>query len=358
MAEPSSSAGGAGNHPQAAPGAEMVVTHRDGDTPAAAPPPSKSALKKAAREKEKAEKAAKREEEQRKQKEAAAANDSAKDLYGRFEGGLVPESERGSPVELVDLTEDLAGKRVSVEGRVSNARVQSAKLAFLDLREEMENIQAVIAEGVDAGKGTVSRSMVKWCGGLSRETIVYVTALVVKPDVPVNSASLSTIELHVEKCFVIADAPLQLVMQVRDAMVPPPAGDDAAVAEAQEKAEAEDGTPIVALNTRLNNRVLDLRTPLNMAIFEINGRIKQLFREFMHANGFREFETPKVLGAATEGGASVFEVKYFDKVAYLGQSPQFYKQMLIGAGRKRVYEIGPVFRAENSNTARHLTEVR
>lgn len=318
-------------------------------------PPSKGALKKAQKEKEKAEKAAKRAQEERKQKEAAAANDTAKGLYGKFEGGLVPKEERGEVVELVNLKEDMVGKQVTVEARVHNARGQSAKLAFLDLREELENIQAVVAETVlsedQKGKTTaVSRHMVKWCGGLSRESIVYVTGLLQKPFEPVHSASIANLELHVQKCFVIAEGPERLAMQVVDAMKPPPAGEEAG--ETDEK-----GAPQVTLSTRLDNRVIDLRTPLNMAIFEINGKIKELFREFMHANGFKEFETPKVLGAATEGGANVFEVKYFDKLAYLGQSPQFYKQMLIAAGRKRVYEVGPVFRAENSNTPRHLTEV-
>ena len=342
--------GGGGSHPQPAPGAEMVVT--EGSTP-----PSKNALKKAQKEKEKAEKAAKRAEEERKQKEASAANDTAKNLYGKFEGGLVPKAERGEVYELPDLKEDLVGKVVTVEARVANARVQSAKLGFLDLRDGTENIQAVIAETVLAedqkGKtAAVSRQMVKWCSNLSRETIVYVTGLIQKPFEPVHSTTIQNLELHVQKCFIIADGPEQLGMQVKDAERPPPLGD-----ELEEQAD-ETGTPFVSLATRLNHRVLDLRTPLNIAIFEVNGKIKQLFHEFMRANNFREFETPKVLGAATEGGSNVFEVKYFDKLAYLGQSPQFYKQMLIAAGRKRVYEIGPVFRAENSNTPRHLTEVR
>ena len=117
------------------------------------------------------------------------------------------------------------------------------------------------------------------------------------------------------------------------------------------------GTPIVNMSTRLDNRVLDLQTPLNNAILDINGEIEWLVHEFMRQNGFKKFHTPKTLGAATEGGSNVFELKYFERKAYLSQSPQFYKQMLIAAGRKRVYEVGPVFRAENSNTHRHLTEV-
>ena len=339
-----------GSHPQAAPSAEMVVTEGSA-------PPSKNALKKAQKEKEKAEKAAKRAEEERKQKEAAAANDTAKGLYGQFEGRPIPKEQKGEVYVLPALKkggeETWIGKQVVVVAWVHNARIQSAKLGFFTLREGIESIQAVIAEGVEqeGGGAAVSRQMVKWCGDLSKESIVHVTALVQKPFEPVKSATISNLELHVQKCFVIAQGPPQLAMQIKDAMNPPPVGEN------PEVETDEQGTPIVALNTRLNNRVLDLRTHLNFAIFEINGQIKRLFHEFMWANGFKEFETPKMLGAATEGGSNVFQLKYFDTTAYLGQSPQFYKQMLIAAGRKRVYEIGPVFRAENSNTPRHLTEV-
>ena len=210
----------------------------------------------------------------------------------------------------------------------------------------MNNIQAVVAETVVAedqqGKvAAVSRNMVKWCGGLSKESVVYVTGSLQKPLEPVHSATISNLELHVQKCFIIAPGPLQTSMQVKDAMNPPPVGED--VEETDEQ-----GTPNVTLSTRLNNRILDLRTPLNKAIFKVNRTIKRLFREFMEGNGFEEFETSKVLGAATEGGSNVFAVKYFDREAYLGQSPQFYKQMLISADEKRVYEIGPVFRAVRS----------
>ena len=110
-------AGGAGSHPQAAPGAEMTVVTTEGSAP-----PSKNALKKAQKEKEKAEKAARRAEEERKQKEASAAKDTAKGLYGTFEGGLIPKEERGNVYELVNLKEDSAGQQITVEARVHNAR--------------------------------------------------------------------------------------------------------------------------------------------------------------------------------------------------------------------------------------------
>lgn len=112
----------------------------------------------------------------------------------------------------------------------------------------------------------------------------------------------------------------------------------------------------VALPTRLNNRVIDLRTTTSHAIFRIQSGACSLFREFLLSKNFVEIHTPKLLAAASEGGANVFKVTYFDRSAYLAQSPQLYKQMLITSDFERVFEIAPVFRAENSFTHRHLTE--
>lgn len=108
--------------------------------------------------------------------------------------------------------------------------------------------------------------------------------------------------------------------------------------------------------TRLNNRVFDLRTSTNHAIFRLNSGVCNLFRDYLNSQGFFEIHTPKLQGAATESGASVFKVNYFDRPAFLAQSPQLAKQMCIAADMAKVYEIGPVFRAENSNTHRHMTE--
>ena len=313
--------------------------------------PSKNALKKAARDKEKAEKAAKRQEQERQEKEKAEANDTAKHLYGKLSDGIAAPSKQ-KPAALTSLRElcaEFENKEVALRARVHNARVQSAKLAFLDLRQRTENIQAVIAEGGEHG---ISRQMVKWCGGLNKESIVLVTGLVKVPKEPINSATVSNLEIHVEKVFVVSDGPIQLPMQVKDAMRPPPTGDEA---ETEDQTDSQ-GTPIVTLNTRLNNRVLSLRTPTDQAIFHINGAVCELFREHLLKHQFQELQTPKIAGAATEGGSGVFEINYFNTAAFLTQSPQFYKQMAIAGDMEKVFEIGPVFRAENSNTARHLTE--
>ncbi len=110
------------------------------------------------------------------------------------------------------------------------------------------------------------------------------------------------------------------------------------------------------LDTRLSHRVLDLRKPVERQIFEARGALLEGWRTAFRDQGFVEVETPKLLRQGVEGGATLFHVDYFDGDAYLAQSPQLYKQMLIGAGFERVFEIAPAFRAEPSDTVRHLTE--
>ncbi len=112
----------------------------------------------------------------------------------------------------------------------------------------------------------------------------------------------------------------------------------------------------VNLDTRLDNRFIDLRNEKNMKIFQIQSDLVRYMREFLYNNDFTEIHTPKFIETASESGSEVFEVKYFDRKAYLAQSPQFYKQLAMAAGFNRVFEVGPCFRAENSNTSRHATE--
>ncbi len=314
--------------------------------------PSKSAVKKANKKGEKAEKAAKRQELERAQKEQAEANDTAKHLYGSMPSvsdspGDLPAQKFTELAELYDAKED---QEVTVDARIHNARVQSAKLAFIVLREEAHTVQAVIAEG---GSNKISRQMVKWCGGINSESIVRVTGVVKQPKEPVTSTSISNFELHVESMYIISEAAQVLPVQVKDCMRAPPMSEE----ESNDEPETDSqGLPVVSLNARLNNRVLDGRTAANQAIFQLQGGISNLFIEYMNQNRFTWINSSRLAGAATEGGSGVFEIKYFDTKAYLTQSPQFFKQMAIAMDMKRVCEIGPVFRAENSNTHRHLTE--
>ncbi|MFW9842778.1 MAG: aspartate--tRNA(Asn) ligase, partial [Candidatus Thorarchaeota archaeon] len=117
-----------------------------------------------------------------------------------------------------------------------------------------------------------------------------------------------------------------------------------------------EGKVDIELDTRLNYRILDLRKPSINAIFKVQHSLVRYARSFLEENDFVEIHTPKIVAQATEGGANLFEVKYFEKKAYLAQSPQFYKQLMLLAGFGRVYEIAPVFRAEKHNTRRHVNE--
>ena len=110
------------------------------------------------------------------------------------------------------------------------------------------------------------------------------------------------------------------------------------------------------LDTRMDYRFLDLRNEKNSLMFKVQSCLVEAMRDYLYKEGFDEIHTPKLIGAASESGSDVFEVKYFKGKAYLAQSPQFYKQMAIAAGMEKVFEVGPVFRAENSNTNRHATE--
>lgn len=109
-------------------------------------------------------------------------------------------------------------------------------------------------------------------------------------------------------------------------------------------------------DTRLDWRFLDLRNPRNLLIFKIQSTIEHAMRSFFRSERFIEIHSPKLMASASESGAELFAVEYFNRKAFLAQSPQFYKQMAMAAGFDRVFEIGPVFRAEPSFTSRHATE--
>lgn len=106
----------------------------------------------------------------------------------------------------------------------------------------------------------------------------------------------------------------------------------------------------------LDHRTISLRHPRNRAIFKVQDELLYAFRQYLRFQDFTEIHTPKLVSTGVEGGTELFEAQYFEKKAYLAQSPQFYKQMMVGAGLERVYEVGPVFRAEEHNTSRHLNE--
>ena len=126
--------------------------------------------------------------------------------------------------------------------------------------------------------------------------------------------------------------------------------------EITSRAEALPIGPESFIDQRLDYRWLDLRQPKNQLIFQAQTVMAAALREFLLERQFIEIHTPKLIPTASESGSEVFEVKYFDRKAYLAQSPQFYKQMAMAAGFERIFECGPVFRAEKSHTKKHATE--
>ena len=111
-----------------------------------------------------------------------------------------------------------------------------------------------------------------------------------------------------------------------------------------------------ALDYRLDWRYMDLRRPYNTLLFQVETTIEMAMREYWIKHAFIEVHSPKLMGTPSESGAELFSLDYFERKAYLAQSPQFYKQMAMAAGFERIFEIGPVFRADPSFTARHMTE--
>ncbi|MDE6750360.1 MAG: aspartate--tRNA(Asn) ligase [Lachnospiraceae bacterium] len=111
-----------------------------------------------------------------------------------------------------------------------------------------------------------------------------------------------------------------------------------------------------SIDQRIDYRWIDLRTDENQLMYKVQTAFVAAIRNYLLDKEFIEIHTPKLIGAASESGSDVFEVKYFDTTAYLAQSPQFYKQMAMASGFERIFEVGPVFRAEKSFTSKHATE--
>jgi aspartyl-tRNA synthetase len=235
--------------------------------------------------------------------------------------------------QINEIDEDHVGQSVWLRARVATSRAVG-KGIFVVLRQTTNTIQSVMFQGED-----VPKAMVKYASGISLESIVDIRAVVTIPDTPVLSATVKNFELKINEIHVISRAQ-ELPFMVEDA-------------GRSEADAAATGLPVVSQDTSLNFRWVDTRTPANQAIFRIQSGVCQLFREFFNSRNFIEIHTPKLIAGASEGGSSVFKLKYFNQDACLAQSPQFYKQMVAACGGfERVYEIGPVFRAEDSNTNR------
>ncbi|CAE7528427.1 aspS1 [Symbiodinium sp. KB8] len=220
-----------------------------------------------------------------------------------------------------------------IRARVHNSRKQGNKLCFLTLRQDVATVQAVI----------FGQEMAGFAGNLPDESVVDVYGKVACPDAPITSCTVQNVELALERIFCIGRSqalPLQLA--------------DASRSEAE--LEKDPSLPSVGQDVRLDHRIIDLRTVANQAVFRMQSGVCMLFREFLLMNDFQEIHTPKLIGGASEGGADVFRVDYFEGDAFLAQSPQLYKQMALMTDMPRVFEVGPIFRSEKSFTHRHMTE--
>jgi aspartyl/asparaginyl-tRNA synthetase len=249
------------------------------------------------------------------------------------------------------LDSSFVGKEVWVRGRVHNTRAKGNN-CFIVIRQCGYTVQGALFK-----TETISKEMIKFAGSLSRETVIDIKGLVVKAEV--KSCTQNEVELSVQRLYVVSKAEVGLPLQIDDA-----GRSEAEIEESERKAaagEVEGAYVRVGVDIRLDNRIIDLRVPAQNAIFRISSAIGHLFRSALLEKGFVEIHTPKLIAGASEGGADVFKLKYmegtrFEQPACLAQSPQLYKQMAIMGDLERVFEVGPVFRAENSHTGRHLTE--
>ncbi len=211
------------------------------------------------------------------------------------------------------------GETVTIAGWVHELR-DLGGIAFLILRDRSGHIQVKIE------KETMDEDLVEAATSVARESVVSVTGMAEEePRAPTG------IEVVPEEISVVAPAEPELPLD--------PSG----------KVDAE-------LPTRLDNRTLDLRSDRVKAIFEVRSRMLAAVRTTFREEDCTEITTPKIVATGTEGGTELFPITYFAREAFMNQSPQLFKQLVAGSSIERVFEIGPIFRAEEHNTPRHLNE--
>jgi aspartyl-tRNA synthetase len=210
-------------------------------------------------------------------------------------------------------------KEVEINGWVQEIRALGG-IAFLIVRDRYGTIQVALP------KKKVSAELFAAAAALSRESVVRI-----KGAVKQSAQARNGYELIPSAIEVLSPARSPLPMGVVD------------------KVNAE-------MDTRLNNRYMDMRKPEIRAVFEIKSMVMQLIDEYLVDHNFVEVFTPKIVASGAEGGSTLFKIDYFGQAAYLAQSPQLYKQMLMSTGLDRIFEISPAFRAEPSDTIRHVSE--
>ena len=222
---------------------------------------------------------------------------------------------------------DNIGKTVKVQGFVENFR-NSKAMAFIILKDITGKIQITVEKELHP-------EMESSLDILTGDSVITVIGKVIENEyVKMGGIEILPDELIVES---VADA-----LPITRKEIP-----------ATKKKQAVERSSI---DQRIDFRWIDLRTDENQLMFKVQTALVGAMREYLIDNNFIEIHSPKLIGTASESGSDVFEVKYFDRSAYLAQSPQFYKQMAMASGFEKIFEIGPVFRAEKSYTSKHTTE--
>lgn len=261
---------------------------------------------------------------------------------------------------ILDVLAKRADKTVELCGFCHNIRVNK-KMIFVVLRKGTETVQLIVFNS----ENPTAFSQIK---DLSNEATIHVFGQVVPAKV--KTCTVTDYEIKIDRVNVLN--PSQTIPFSLDDAQETFQNDSCAIEETETKDLTEQSLPPVdqssarpevsfarckvGRTTRLDNRWLDLRIPVNQQIFKLKSLMEACIREVLIEEDFTEIHTPKIIPAVSEGGAGVFDVNYFGKKVYLAQSPQLYKQMMINAGFQRVFEVGPVFRAENANTYRHVCE--
>ncbi len=246
---------------------------------------------------------------------------------------------------LENVSEDKYGTDVWICGRINSIRIKGGSCFLVIRQDSFHTIQCVYFK--EKENPEKSKRIIQYLKSLTVESVVQLQGAIIGP-VDVKSCSVSNIEIGISRIHAISKAHSILPFLVEDASRP----------EQEVEASQNSGRPFPRLGQelRLDHRWLDLRAPANNAIMRIQSAVCQLFRESLYDQGFIEIHTPKLIAGESESGAGVFTTDYFGTTACLAQSPQLFKQMAIVSDLQRVFEIGPVFRAENSNTRRHLCE--
>ena len=287
------------------------------------------AANKAAREAKKLERLRARQEEQAKKNEFVKdPNDPCADKFGELplnRSQCDPEIRFTKKyVAVKDIDEKLENQEVRIRARVHNSR-SKGKMCFIVARENYATVQCMLFVG-----DTISKGMVTFSSKIPRESIIEIVATATKPDREIDGCS-QQMELQVKEIWCVNKSVPILPFQLEDAsrIVLDQKAEDKPAAKDDEETKDGEAMPVVRQDVRLNNRIIDLRVPTNQAIFRLQSGVCQIYREFMLSRGFVEIHSPKLIGGASEGGANVFKLKYFEQDACLAQSPQLYKQMAL-----------------------------